>query len=86
MGLDLSEKFDRDHDLNVLFRCDHFPFLLKDIPAVWLFAGFHPGYHRTVDTADKLNFAKLEKVTRLTYLAARRLADRRQPPRFEPAH
>ncbi len=85
-GLDLSEKFDRDHDLNVLFRCDHFPFLLKDVPAIWLFGGFHPGYHRPVDTVEKLNLAKLEKVARLTYLAARRLADTPRPPRFEAAH
>jgi Zn-dependent M28 family amino/carboxypeptidase len=83
VDLDLSDKFDHDHDMNVLFRCYHFPFLLKDVPSVWIFAGFHPGYHRTVDTIEKLNFLKLEKVTRLTYLAARRLADSDHPPRFQ---
>jgi hypothetical protein len=81
-GLKLSDKFDRDHDLNTLFRCDHFPFLLHDVPAVWLFGGFHPGYHEPSDTVGKLNFPKLEKVVRLTYQAARSIADSDKTPRF----
>jgi Zn-dependent M28 family amino/carboxypeptidase len=81
-GLELSDKFDRDHDLNTLFRCDHFPFLLHDVPAVWLFGGFHPGYHEPSDTVEKLNFPKMEKVVRLTYEAARSIADSDKTPRF----
>ena len=83
-GLDLTTKFDRDHNLNVLFRCDHFPFLAAGVPAVWIFGGFHPGYHEPSDTVDRLNFPKLEKVIRLTYLTARSLADAEKPPRFRP--
>lgn len=33
----LDAKHDADHTLNTLFRCDHLPFLLAHIPAVWLF-------------------------------------------------
>jgi hypothetical protein len=83
-GLDISTKFDRDHDLNVLFRCDHFPFLASGVPAVWIFGGFHPGYHEPSDTVDRLDFPKYEKVIRLTYLTARSLADADKPPRFRP--
>lgn len=82
VGLVLSTKFDQDNALNVLFRCDHFPFLLQDVPAVWFFGGFHPGYHEPSDTAEKINFAKVEKVLRLTYLTARSIADEALPPRF----
>ncbi len=82
IGLELSEKFDRDHVLNVLFRCDHFPFLLQNVPAVWIFGGFHPGYHEPVDTVDRLNFDKLEKVTRLAFESAVSIADGAHPPRF----
>ena len=82
VGLDISTKFDRDHQLNALFRCDHLPFLLHDVPAVWLFGGFHPGYHEPSDTVDQLNYPKLEKVVRLAYLTARTLADTSSPPRF----
>ena len=82
-GLEISEKHNRDHDLNTLFRCDHFPFLLHDVPAVWIFGGFHPGYHEPSDTVENLNFAKLEKVVRLAYWSAFSIADSARPPRFE---
>ena len=83
--LELSTKFDRDHDLNALFRCDHLPFLLRDVPAVWLFGGWHPGYHEPADTVENLNFAKLEKVISLAYWTADALAGTEQPPRFSTA-
>ena len=73
---EISTKFDRDHDLNALWRCDHFPFLLHDVPAVWIFGGWHPGYHEPSDTVDQLNFSKLDKVVRLTYEAAKAIADK----------
>jgi hypothetical protein len=82
VGLTISEKFDRDHALNALFRCDHLPFLLHDVPAVWLFGGFHPGYHEPSDTVDRLNFAKLMKIAKLAYLTTGALADAPSLPRF----
>jgi Zn-dependent M28 family amino/carboxypeptidase len=85
VGLEISTKFDRDHDLNALFRCDHFPFLLHDVPAIWLFGGWHPGYHEPSDTIDRLDFPKLEKVVRLAYESARSLADAPSTPRFQAA-
>ena len=39
VGLTLDTKFDRDHTLNALFRCDHLPFLAAGVPALWLFGG-----------------------------------------------
>ena len=68
--LEISTKFDRDRAMNALFRCDHYPFLLHNVPAVWIFGGWHPGYHEPSDTVEKLNFSKLEKVVRLAYVAA----------------
>jgi hypothetical protein len=38
-NLELDEKYERDSTQNVLFPCDHFPFLWKDVPAVWIFGG-----------------------------------------------
>ena len=81
-GLTLSDKFDRDSSMRTLFRCDHLPFLQKGIPAVWLFGGFHPGYHEPVDTIDRLDFVKLERTVRLTVDAVRALASPAPPPRF----
>ena len=78
----LSDKFDRDSSMRALFRCDHLPFLQKGIPAVWLFGGFHPGYHEPTDTIDRLDFEKIERVIDLTAGATRALAGSAAPPRF----
>ncbi len=80
-GLALSDKFDHESSMRTLFRCDHLPFLQKGIPAVWLFGGFHPGYHEPVDTIDRLDFDKMDRVVRLTVEAVRALAAG-PPPRF----
>ena len=81
-GLRLSTKFDRDSSMRTLFRCDHLPFLQKGIPAVWLFGGFHPGYHDPVDTVDRLDFNKMARVVQLTVGAVRALAVARTAPKF----
>ena len=81
-GLTLSDKFDRDSSMRALFRCDHLPFLQKEIPAVWLFGGFHPGYHEPVDTVDRIDFDKMARTVRLTVDAVRALASTTEPPRF----
>lgn len=81
-GVELSTKFDRDSSMRALFRCDHLPFLQKGIPAVWLFGGFHPGYHEPVDTVDRLDFEKLAHAVDLTVHTVRTLAATRDTPRF----
>jgi hypothetical protein len=84
VGLVLDDRFDRESALNVFFRSDQFPFVLHDIPALWWFTGFHPDYHHTTDTFDKINYVKMAKILRLAYLTAFRMGDERQPPRFVP--
>jgi len=82
VGLQLNPKWDRDGVLNVLWRCDHFPFLLRGVPAVWLFNGFTPDYHTPDDTPEKINYAKMEKIVRLAWRAGRALAEQDGWPRF----
>ncbi len=82
VGLDLDDRFDRDSALNVFFRSDQFPFVLKDIPALWFNTGFHPDYHHTTDTADRINYPKMLHILQLSYLAAWRLASDATPPAF----
>jgi hypothetical protein len=83
VGLVLDTKYDADHTLNALFRCDHLPFLIAHVPAVWLFAGFHPGYHEPSDTMDLLNYDKIAKVISLAYDTASMVADTSSPPQFD---
>ena len=82
VGLLLDDRFDHESALNVFFRSDQFPFVLKNIPAFWWFTGFHPDYHHTTDTADKINYVKMAKILRLAYLSAYQFANEAAPPRF----
>jgi hypothetical protein len=82
VGLDLDDRFDHESALNVFFRSDQFPFVLKNIPAFWWFTGFHPDYHHTTDTSDKINYVKMAKILRLAYLSGYQFANQAVPPRF----
>jgi len=82
VGLDLDYRFDRDYALNIFFRSDQFPFVLHNIPAFWWFTGFHPDYHHTTDTADKINYVKMAKILRLAYLTGFQFANEATPPKF----
>lgn len=85
VGIHLNYKWDDDTVLNVLFRSDQYPLLMHDIPAIWWFTGFHPDYHQITDTAEKINYAKMEKILRLAYATGFDFGDTATPPRFFPA-
>jgi Peptidase family M28/PA domain len=82
VGLDLDDRFDHENALNVFFRSDQFPFVLHNIPAFWFFTGFHPDYHHTSDTADKIDYPKMLKILRLSYLSAWEFANQPGHPGF----
>ena len=82
IGLTLDDRFDHESALNVFFRSDQFPFVLHDVPAFWWFTGFHPDYHHTTDTVDKIDFLKMQKILELAYLSAWSFATEAKPPRF----
>lgn len=48
-------------------RSDHASFTRRGVPALWLFTGPHTDYHATTDDAPKLNYAALERISRLAY-------------------
>jgi hypothetical protein len=83
VGLKLNYKWDLDSAQQILFRSDQYPFLLRDIPSVWWFTGFHPDYHQVTDTVDKINFVKLTKILQLAWLTGFEFANGEQP-RLEP--
>ena len=84
VGLDLDDRFDHENALNVFFRSDQFPFVLHNIPAFWWFTGFHPDYHHTTDTADKIDYVKMAKILKLAYLSAWSFATSTGYPAFVP--
>ena len=82
IGLTLDDRFDHESALNVFFRSDQFPFVLHNVPAFWWFTGFHPDYHHTTDTVDKIDFSKMQKILELAYLSAWSFCTEATPPRF----
>jgi len=84
VGLILDDRFDHESALNVFFRSDQFPFVLKNIPAFWWFTGFHPDYHHITDTVEKIDYLKMNKILQLAYLTAWRFANDPTTPKFIP--
>ncbi len=68
----------------MLFRSHQYPFLQHNIPAIWWFTGFHPDYHQVTDTVEKINFEKMAKIVKLSYLSGFEFADEQNPPALEP--
>jgi hypothetical protein len=71
-------------DPNVFFTSgsDHVNFHSLGIPVVYYFTGFHTDYTSIKDTADKINFSKLTRITRHIANFAYLLADRETIPYF----
>ncbi len=41
---------------------DHMSFALQHVPVLFLFTGLHADYHRPTDTADKINYAGIDRI------------------------
>lgn len=48
-------------------RSDHYNFVRKDIPVLFFTTGLHTDYHTPGDTADKLDYPKMELITRTIF-------------------
>jgi hypothetical protein len=80
IGLTIKEEYDRDAQ-GLLQRSDNWPFLKRAIPALFFTTGLHPDYHTPDDDVEKIDFAKLERITELVSRLAWLVADG-EPPRF----
>lgn len=77
IGLDLDYRFNDEEDPNrYYYRSDHYNFAKNNIPVIFYFNGIHEDYHRPSDTIEKLNFNKIETITKLIFLTAWELANR----------
>jgi hypothetical protein len=62
-------------DVLVLDRSDYGPFRARKVPYLFFSTGENPRYHTPDDTAETLDFAKVEAVSRVVCAVARRAAD-----------
>jgi hypothetical protein len=65
-------------------RSDHVAFESRGVPSLFLSSGIHRDYHRYTDTADKLDYAELDRSVALVVDSVQMLADRPIIP--APAH
>jgi hypothetical protein len=76
-NLELDYKFNDVNDHNrFYYRSDHYNFAKNNIPVIFYFNGVHEDYHKPTDTIDKINFEKIEKISRLIFYTAWELANR----------
>jgi len=64
------------------FASDQGPFLKKEIPSIFFFAGLHDDYHTPGDDIEKLDIKKIEKVSKLAYLTGRIIGDTKIYPKY----
>ncbi len=77
VGLELDYTFNEEDDPNkYYYRSDHYNFAKNNIPVIFYFNGVHEDYHKVTDTVDKIDFEKIQTITRLVFLTAWELANR----------
>ena len=77
LNLTFDTKYDDPKDPNrFFFRSDHYNYARKGIPIIFFFDGVHEDYHRAGDSPDKIDYEKMEKVTRTIYMTLWEIAMR----------
>jgi len=77
--IELDYTFNDPADPNrFYYRSDHYNFAKHNIPVIFYFNGVHADYHKATDTVDKINFDKVEKISKLVFFTAWELANRQK--------
>jgi Zn-dependent M28 family amino/carboxypeptidase len=77
-------RYDDPTDPNrFFFRSDHYNYARKGIPIVFFFDGEHQDYHRPSDSPDKIDYQKMEKLTRTIYMTLWEIANRPTRPKVD---
>ncbi len=81
LNLGYDFRYDDPKDTNrFFFRSDHFNYAVNGIPVAFWFDGVHVDYHGAGDSPDKIDYQKMEKVTRTIMLTMLELADLKTRP------
>jgi len=84
LNLQLDYRYDDPADPNrFFFRSDHINYARKGIPIIFYFDGVHEDYHRPGDEPQKIDYEKLQKVTRTVYVTLWEIANRPTRPKVD---
>ena len=79
VGFKLDYTYNAKDDPNNFYqRSDHYNFAKNNIPVIFYFGGLHEDYHQPTDDFEKIDFLKLERVSRFVFLTAWELAYRKK--------
>ena len=85
LDLSLNQKYDDPADPERIYeRSDHYQYAQKGIPVAFFFSGLHEDYHRPSDEIERIDFAKLQKITRTVLAVAWTLGNRPDRPALDP--
>jgi hypothetical protein len=78
-NLKLDYKYNDENDPNrYYYRSDHYNFAKNNVPVIFYFNGVHEDYHKETDEIQKINFQKMENITRLVFYTAWDVANRNE--------
>jgi hypothetical protein len=81
LRMELNSMYDSlSHPEQLFFRSDHYSFVSKGIPGIFVFSGLHADYHQVTDTVEKIDFEKMARVARTVFGLAWELADAPERP------
>ena len=84
LKLDYDLRFDDPKDPNrFFFRSDHFNYALNGIPISFWFDGVHVDYHGVGDEPQKIDYVKMEKISRTIFLTMWELGDLKERPKID---
>ncbi len=72
------------HPENFFFRSDHLPYLRAGIPAVYFSTLLHPAYHTPEDEPERIDYAKLTRMTRWMYATGWAVTSAATRPALDP--
>ncbi|MFN3916519.1 MAG: M28 family peptidase [Flavobacteriales bacterium] len=74
-NLNLDYTYNKPNEPNrFYYRSDHYNFAKFGVPAVFFFTGIHEDYHKHTDTAEKIDYDKLEIISKYVFTVAWNLA------------
>jgi hypothetical protein len=67
----------RTHPLQLFARSDHYNFVQKDIPILFFTTGLHTTYHTPADVIEKIDFKKMELITKTMFQIGYEVANKK---------
>jgi hypothetical protein len=66
---------DQNHPQRFYYRSDHYNYAKHGVPIIFYFTGVHRDYHRPTDDIDKIDYEKMERITRMVFATGWRVAN-----------